>query len=184
MANLDFDRLLKLRLVVARFGEMDNAKWWNTQGLLGKLGASVHQRGFPKTHYFSQARVVFEAARHRCNEIFNPDESVTLWNLPADIEEQFDEHWHSWLDDTNLWEPFFDELVAPSGDISTQLKELNLVDDDQLEAIGKLKKSAEGKALQIPKASAVDDNLITLLAAGFSKGEPASPVIPFAKQKD
>jgi hypothetical protein len=25
----DVDRLLKLRLVVARFGEMDLAKWWN-----------------------------------------------------------------------------------------------------------------------------------------------------------
>ena len=30
-ASVDFDRLLKLRLVVARFGEMDLAKWWNTR---------------------------------------------------------------------------------------------------------------------------------------------------------
>ena len=29
--SIDFDRLLKLRLVVARFGEMDLAKWWNTK---------------------------------------------------------------------------------------------------------------------------------------------------------
>jgi hypothetical protein len=34
---IDFDRLLKLRLVVGRVGEMDLAKWWNTRGQLGRL---------------------------------------------------------------------------------------------------------------------------------------------------
>lgn len=38
---LDLDRLLKFRLVVARFGEMDIAKWWNTKGQLGRLGATA-----------------------------------------------------------------------------------------------------------------------------------------------
>ena len=32
---INFERLLKLRLVVARHGEMDAARWWNTQGMLG-----------------------------------------------------------------------------------------------------------------------------------------------------
>ncbi|MBI4818833.1 MAG: hypothetical protein HY791_21360 [Deltaproteobacteria bacterium] len=43
--ELELDRLLKLRLVVARFGEMDVAKWWNTKGQLG--------RRFPRTHRFA-----------------------------------------------------------------------------------------------------------------------------------
>ena len=30
--SIDIDRLLKLRLVVGRYGEMDIAKWWNTRG--------------------------------------------------------------------------------------------------------------------------------------------------------
>ncbi|MFN5116778.1 MAG: hypothetical protein ACK5FE_13410 [Cyanobacteriota bacterium] len=30
--TIDFKRLFKLRLVVARHGEMDAARWWNTQG--------------------------------------------------------------------------------------------------------------------------------------------------------
>src|SRR5688572_4663388 len=47
---IDLDRLLKLRLVVGRYGEMDVARWWNTKGMLGKHGASVLQRGFPTTH--------------------------------------------------------------------------------------------------------------------------------------
>ena len=41
--SIDLDRLLKLRLVVARFGEMDLAKWWNTRGQLGRLGETEKQ---------------------------------------------------------------------------------------------------------------------------------------------
>jgi len=35
--NLDLTHLMRLRLVVARFGEMDVARWWNTRGMLGFL---------------------------------------------------------------------------------------------------------------------------------------------------
>jgi hypothetical protein len=38
-SHLDFDHLLELRLAVARFGEVDLPRWWNTNGQLGSLGA-------------------------------------------------------------------------------------------------------------------------------------------------
>ena len=95
---IDFERLLKLRLIVARHGEMDAARWWNTQGMLGRRGAVVLKRGFPSTHYFAQARIVFEVAKSRCHELFDPPGCMTLWHLPAEIEEQFQEHWQGWLD--------------------------------------------------------------------------------------
>lgn len=50
--NIDFDRLLRLRLVVARYGEMDAARWWNTgdatrrTALLGRAGSVLMSRGF------------------------------------------------------------------------------------------------------------------------------------------
>src|SRR5438132_2207688 len=69
---LDLDHLLKLRLVVARHGEMDAARWWNTQGVLGRRGSIVLKRGFPTTYAFAQARIVFEVARSRCRELFDP----------------------------------------------------------------------------------------------------------------
>ena len=109
-ATLDFDRLLKLRLVVARFGEMDLAKWWNTRGQLGRLGTAAIRRGFPRTHYFAQARSVFAVAAHRCREVFDPPDSVTLWRLPETIEEEFDAHWEHWLDQADEWKPFFQRL--------------------------------------------------------------------------
>ena len=81
--SIDFDRLLKLRLVVARYGEMDAARWWNTgdasrrTALLGRAGSVLMSRGFPRTHRFAQARLVFEVARARCAEaltltVFDP----------------------------------------------------------------------------------------------------------------
>jgi hypothetical protein len=80
-AKIDFDRLLKLRLVVARVGEMDLAKWWNTRGQLSRLGTAAVRRGFPRTHYFAQARSVFAVAAFRCHEVFDPPHSVTLWHI-------------------------------------------------------------------------------------------------------
>ena len=65
-AAIDLDRLLKLRLVVARFGEMDLAQWWNTKGQLGPTGAMALRRGFPRTFRFAAARSVFAVAAHRC----------------------------------------------------------------------------------------------------------------------
>ncbi len=70
--GIDLNHLLKLRLVVARHGEMDRARWWNTQGMLGRRGVVVLERGFPSTHFFAQARVVFAVARARCNELYSP----------------------------------------------------------------------------------------------------------------
>jgi hypothetical protein len=91
--TIDLDHLLELRLVVARFGEMDLAKWWNTKGQLGRLGTAALRRGFPRTHRFAQARSVFAVAAHRCAEIFDPPKSVTLWSLPEALEEEFCLNW-------------------------------------------------------------------------------------------
>ena len=107
----DLDRLLKLRLVVGRFGEMDIARWWNTNGQLGRLGTSALRRGFPRTHYFAQARTVFAAAAQRCSEVFDPPGCVTLWRLPEAIEEEFDARWEHWLDSATQWSPFFEQLA-------------------------------------------------------------------------
>jgi hypothetical protein len=53
------------------------------------MGSVALRRGFPRTHHFAQARSVFAVAAHRCTEVFNPPQSVTLWNLPETIEEEF-----------------------------------------------------------------------------------------------
>src|SRR5512138_2799795 len=115
-SRLDLDRLLKLRLVVARFGEMDIAKWWNTKGQLGPLGAIALRRGFPRTHYFAQARSVFAVAAHRCAEHFPAPDAVTFWNLGEEIEETFDTRWEHRLDHADDWSAFFVQIADLSGE--------------------------------------------------------------------
>ena len=181
-ATIDFDRLFKLRLVVARHGEMDAAKWWNTQGMLGRRGTMVLKRGFPATHHFAQARIVFEVAKSRCHELFDPPGCMTLWSLPADLEEQFQEHWQGWLDETEKWTPIFRQVEAQTGaDLLKSLGELGLISQNQLDVVAKLRRSAENRAVAISGTFRPNDDIMTLLAAGFARGESGNPAIPHAR---
>lgn len=180
-ANIDFERLFKLRLAVARHGEMDLSRWWNTQGVLGRRGSVVLKRGFPATHRFAQARIVFEVAKSRCHELFDPPGCTTLWSLPAELEDQFQEHWQDWIDDTERWQPIFALVEEVPEDLIETLTQLDVLNTEQAEAAKKLRRSAENRAVPIPGVHALSDEVITLLAAGFSKGESGAPAIPYAR---
>ena len=108
--RINFQNLFKLRLVVARFGEMDINRWWNTRGILGKYGSVALRRGMPRTHRFAQARIALSVARNRCKELFDPPGCTTLWDLPAQIEELFEAQWPIWLNESNKWDSFFEEI--------------------------------------------------------------------------
>ncbi|MCG6869302.1 MAG: BrxE family protein [Gammaproteobacteria bacterium] len=183
--RVDFERLLKLRLAVARHGEMDAAAWWNTKGILGRHGALALKRGFPSTHYFAQARIAFAVARSRCRELFDPPGCMTLWNLPAEVEDQFEEHWQDWLDQGEQWTPFFEKLAATgTKDLLSELSDFGLVDQTHLEAVGKLRRSAEGRSVPLSGTYEPNDDVITMLAAGFARGERGNPAIPYARLGD
>ncbi len=170
---------MKLRLVVARVGEMDLARWWNTQGQLGKLGASVLQRGFPRTHQFAQARSVFAVAAHRCTEVYDPHAAVTLWQLPSDIEDEFEQHWETWLDDASSWSALFVALESCSADLAAELMRLELVDASHVNRLGKLRRTAEQRAVQLPGSFEPTDDHITMLALAFARGESANLAVPY-----
>ena len=187
--GIDFDRLLKLRLVVARFGEMDAARWWNTgdaarrTALLGRAGALLMSRGFPRTHRFAQARLVFEVARARCAEVFDPPGCVTLWNLPPLIEDQFDARWARWLEDRDTWTEFFTAIEATPTDLLAWMTGLGLVSKADADAASTLRRSAEERAVLLPSSPLVTDQLITSLAAAFSRGEPGKLAVPYARSE-
>lgn len=182
---INIERLFKLRLVVARFGEMDLAKWWNTKGQLGRLGASALRRGFPRTHRFAQARSVFAVAAHRCTEVFEPPGCVTLWRLPETVEEAFDARWEHWLDNAGEWTSFFEKLESPSGsDLTEVLSAFELVDASDLEAYGKLRRSAEGRAVPLPGIFSGAEADVALLALGFARGEPSALAVPYARRAE
>ena len=179
---INLDRLLKLRLVVARMGEMDNARWWNTNGQLGRLGAMALRRGFPRTYPFAQARAVFAVAAQRCAEVFDPPASATLWKLPAETEDAFEQRWHHWLEDTTAWQPFFEKVAALKGEnLLEALREFELIAESDLVTYANLRRSAQGLAVALPSRYEPTDALITQLALGFSRGEPGNPAIPYAR---
>jgi hypothetical protein len=180
--TLDLDRLLKLRLVVARFGEMDLARWWNTNGQLGAFGATALRRGFPRTHYFAQARSVFAVASHRCAEVFDPPGSVMLWRLPDAIEEEFDARWEHWLDNGAEWRSFFERLKElPATDLANVLKSFEIVTNVDMDGYAKLRTAAEGRAVPLPRVFSNTDEEVALLALGFGRGEPGALAVPYAR---
>lgn len=177
MSNVEY--LFKLRLVVARVGEMDLAQWWNTKGQLGSLGTSVLRRGFPRTHHFAQARSVFAVAAHRCSELYQPSGAVTLWDLPASTEDDLEQRWEDWIDDATGWEPFFKELESCSSDLEQELTRLELVTPSHVAELGKLRRSAEQRAVLIPGEFAGSDHDLAMLALAFSRGEVANLAVPY-----
>jgi hypothetical protein len=182
---IDLDRLLKLRLLVARFGEMDLAKWWNTKGQLGRLGAAALRRGFPRTHRFAQARSVFAVAAHRCAEMFDPPGCVTLWRLPEATEEEFDARWEYWLDNASDWTAFFEKLESIQGnDLTAILRAFEVVSDRNLDAYARLRRSAEGRAVPLPGLFSGTDDDVALLALGFARGEPSALAVPYARRAE
>jgi hypothetical protein len=182
---IDMDRLLKLRILVGRFGEMDLAKWWNTNKQLGRVGSQVLKRGFPRTHRFAQARSVFAVAAYRCEEMFDAPGIVTLWRLPAASEEEFDARWEFWLDNAAQWTEFFEKVESLHGDdLAAILRQFNVVGDVDLEAYGKLRRSAEGRTVQISGKFSDTDADVSLLALGFARGEPSALAVPYMKRVD
>ena len=182
-STIDLERLLKLRLVVARFGEMDLARWWNTNGQLGRLGVIALRRGFPRTHRFAQARSVFAVATRRCDEVFHPPGCVTLWHLPEVLEEEFEARWEAWLDRASDWTPFFEQLenIGPK-DLFSSLKSLVGITEEEAEGLVRLRRSAEGRAVLLPSTFTGTDADLALLALGFAKGEPGALAVPYARK--
>lgn len=183
--DLDLTRLLQLRLVVARFGEMDRAKWWNTKGLLADLGEMALSRGFPKSHPLARARAVFGVAAHRCREVFDPPQGVTLWKLPPEIEDQFEGAWAEWLDNIGPWADFLAKVNEQNhADLLETLASLSLIDTDTIEQAKKLKRTPDGRSVALPGENNVTDEVVTLLAAGFHRSEPGKLAIPYARWQE
>lgn len=176
--GLDLELLLKLRLVVGRAGEADLHGWWNTQGVLGSTGESLFRRGFSRTHPWARARVVFEVARQRCMERYPNAKAVTLWNLPAVIEDAFDHRWASWIEAMDQWSPFFQKLQnLPSASLLDNLGDFHLWTPSHSKTLGTLVHSGSPE-FQLPRQPLTDQSL-TLLAGAFSLSEHGAPIVPW-----
>jgi hypothetical protein len=184
LLSVEATLLFRLRLVLARYGEMDVACWWNTRSVLGKLGTANLSRGFPATHNFAQARIAFAVARARCKEVFSAPDCFTLWNLPPETEEILDAHWHGWCQVPDTWTPIFDEIAeANQGDLREQLLTMKLIDEAAQTTVVDLKLAPQSKSVQLPLSGSPDNHAVMCLAAGFSRGTKGHLVVPYIKKR-
>jgi hypothetical protein len=179
--DIDLKHLYKLRAAVGRFGEMDAAGWWNTQGVLGTRGSAVYKRGLPQTHFLARVRVVSSVAQERSHSLYPAPDVATLWSLPAALERALSFQERSWATNgiqDDEWMGFEKTLASPpTGDLVGWLADLGLVETDVARRVVSL--APVGGGTGIPVLGPVSNEAIQLLAAGHSRGGPKHLMVPF-----
>ena len=66
-------------------------------------------------------------------------------------------------------------------DVLKALAELELVSSTHLEQVARLRRSAENRAVPLAGTYRANDDIVTLLAAAFARGEVGRPAIPYAR---
>ena len=182
---IDITAIAKLRLAVARFGEMDRSKWWNTKGLLSRIGELAISRGFPKTHVFARCRAAFAVASSRSEEVFNPPDSYTLWRLPVEIEDQLEDAWAGWLESPGEWKDLLERIDAAGGnDLASMLTSLEFVSKQAADRAKGLRRADDLKSVPIKLSGETVIEAIELLAAAHNCSEPGKLAVPFIRQED
>jgi hypothetical protein len=98
------------------------------------------------------------------------------------VEDEFEARWEHWLDHHNDWAAFFTQVAAlGKPDLLRALDEFDLLVPDDLERLGRLKRSAEGKAVQLPGLFDGGNDDVTLLAIGFARGDIGAPAVPYMR---
>ena len=184
---MDFpvEQVARLRMAVARFGEMDRSKWWNTKGMLGHVGELAISRGFPKTHVFARARAVFAVAAARSEEVFNPPGSYSLWRLPVEIEDWIEDAWANWLEQPQEWKEFLAAVDDESQrEFLPALSKLGLISDATLDRAGGLRRADDLRSVPLKLSGETQQEAIELLAAGHSCSESGKLAVPFIREEE
>jgi hypothetical protein len=100
----------------------------------------------------------------------------------AIIDDEFDAKWESWVDEAAKWAPFFETVAdMKSFEIPALLEQSDLATSTDVADAHSLKRSAEGKAVQTPRAFSADQQSVALLALGFGKGTKGELSVPCGK---
>ena len=183
--DIDVKKIAALRMAVARYGEMDRAKWWNTKGLLSRVGELALSRGLPKSHVFARSRAAFVVASSRSDEVFNPPQSYTLWRLPAEIEDRFEDAWAGWLEAPNDWKELLEQINQGSGnELLSLLTSTELVSEQSANRGKALRRADDLRSVPIKLDGETGTDAIELLAAAHCCSEPGKLAIPFIRQED
>jgi hypothetical protein len=172
-------------MAVARQGEMDRSKWWNTNGLLSQVGELAISRGFPKSHVFARARAAFAVASARSEEVFNPPDSYTLWRLPVEIEDQLEDAWAGWLESPDEWKDLLERIdAAGSNDLVSVLTSLELVSEQTVNRAKGRRRADDLKSVPLKMDGETVIEAIELLAVAHGSSAPGKLAVPFIREED
>ncbi|HSW50342.1 MAG TPA: BrxE family protein [Bryobacteraceae bacterium] len=184
MTEISLLRLFKLRAAVGRFGEMDAAGWWNTQGVLGSRGAVVYKRGLPRTHFFARVRLVSSVAGERSGAVYPAPGVATLWELPPETERALafqERKWPANGDGGADWTSFETALATPPADnLVGWLTDLDLVSADLAGRVASLPMAPGGKGIKVP--GPVSEEAVQFLALAHARSGPKNLLVPFITQ--
>ena len=157
-------------------------RWWNTNGQLGPLGSTVVRRGFRHTHYFAQARSVFAVAAHRCREVYDLPGTVTLWNLPAEMEDEVEATLGGVAGGHRCGHlgrllPASRCMYHESGNRAATCR--GFVTGEDIERIRKLRRGAEQRAVPVPGEFSSSTADLTTLALALARGEIGNLAVPY-----
>lgn len=164
---------------------MDRFKWWNTTGILSRVGELALSRGFPRSHVFARARTAFAVATSRSEEVFNPPGSYTLWRLPAAVEDQVEDAWAAWLEAPQEWKALLEVIDGhANADPATLLAELDLVSAHTVERAKGLRRADDLKSVPIRIDGESPMQAIELLAIAHGSSESAKLAVPYIREDD
>ena len=173
--RLDLARLLRLRLVVARFGEMDHARWWNTKGQLGRYGAAA-LAVVSRARTSSLRRAPCSPSRPTAAPRSSSRRSRhALATPPEAIEEEFDARWEHWLDHAEPMDATSSRSSSRSRATTSSrpCAASSLVSDADADAFGRPRAARRRvERWRCPRLFSRHDDDVALSRSAFARGEP------------
>lgn len=101
------------------------------------------------------------------------------------IEEQFETQWATWTEQHEQWEDFFEKLQDVQGiDLLSTMLDLEVITSDEAQEARRLRRADDNRAVPLPGVHEPSRETVTLLAAGFFRGEPGEPAVPYARMEN
>lgn len=177
MTSPFFETLFRLRIAIARIGENDWLRWWNSEAL-GPAGRYVTPRVFKRAPALAAAHMSILAARARHDGAVPKEPLVHLFDLGEELEGGF-ERWliqrkaNGWLP-PSMPDPKPDQVES----VAAALRAVGIEPGESLDSTNGF------VVLGILDSSAIREErsrteVVTALAAAYAASRPGQLVIPY-----
>lgn len=110
-------------------------------------------------------RAAFAVAASRAVEVVNQPDSLTLWRLPVEIEDQIEDAWARLLETPEPWKQFLTDLEQYSGcGLLAVLTKRDLLSPSTAERVGKRRRADELRSVPVKAAGESVEELFAILS--------------------